>query len=289
MMKYILGGAVAAGALVATMTVASAADPYTFALVPKNTNNPFFDQALAGCQKAEKELKDAKGAAIANAEKRLHAAIDAHEKDIERHAQEATAKLLEIESSAKRKVEELKKKYEAAAGQAKHALEAEWLGAERTVKRVEEVLATNELAAAEHKLAAASKRIGAEAAQLKARAQAAYQAPSQAIARELAAGVADSREGADPSRFSSVALHWLLGLIALAAGDTTRAVAGAVARGRAVGRVPSGSQNGRSVNWGPPAHVAYRQTRSPRTSGGSPAPDTASRPAAKPEGARRPS
>ena len=33
--------------------------PYTFALVPKNTNNPFFDQALAGCKKAEAELKGA--------------------------------------------------------------------------------------------------------------------------------------------------------------------------------------------------------------------------------------
>ena len=32
---------------------------YTFALVPKNTNNPFFDQALAGCKKAEKELNGA--------------------------------------------------------------------------------------------------------------------------------------------------------------------------------------------------------------------------------------
>ena len=38
---------------------AQAAEPYTFALVPKNTNNPFFDQALAGCKKAEKELKGA--------------------------------------------------------------------------------------------------------------------------------------------------------------------------------------------------------------------------------------
>lgn len=38
---------------------ASFADPYTFAIVPKNTNNPYFDQALAGCKKAEKELKDA--------------------------------------------------------------------------------------------------------------------------------------------------------------------------------------------------------------------------------------
>ena len=29
---------------------------YTFALVPKNMNNPFFDQARDGCKKAEKEL-----------------------------------------------------------------------------------------------------------------------------------------------------------------------------------------------------------------------------------------
>ena len=59
MMKYVLTGAIAAGALMAGMATASAADPYTFALVPKNTNNPFFDQALAGCKKAEKELNGA--------------------------------------------------------------------------------------------------------------------------------------------------------------------------------------------------------------------------------------
>ncbi|HEX6111818.1 MAG TPA: sugar-binding protein, partial [Geminicoccaceae bacterium] len=35
--------------------VASAAD-YTFALVPKNVNNPFFDVARDGCKKAEEEL-----------------------------------------------------------------------------------------------------------------------------------------------------------------------------------------------------------------------------------------
>ena len=49
----------AVGALVAVSASAQAADPYTFALVPKNTNNPFFDQALAGCKKAEAELKGA--------------------------------------------------------------------------------------------------------------------------------------------------------------------------------------------------------------------------------------
>jgi ribose transport system substrate-binding protein len=32
---------------------------YTFALVPKNMNNPFFDQARDGCKKAEKELNGA--------------------------------------------------------------------------------------------------------------------------------------------------------------------------------------------------------------------------------------
>jgi ribose transport system substrate-binding protein len=59
MLKLLLSGAVALGALVAVSASAQAAEPYTFALVPKNTNNPFFDQALAGCKKAEKELKGA--------------------------------------------------------------------------------------------------------------------------------------------------------------------------------------------------------------------------------------
>jgi ribose transport system substrate-binding protein len=57
MLKSILAGAVALGAL--GLGAANAAGPYTFALVPKNTNNPFFDQALAGCKKAEKELNGA--------------------------------------------------------------------------------------------------------------------------------------------------------------------------------------------------------------------------------------
>src|SRR5580700_4392705 len=56
MLKLMLTGAVAAGALLGVSASARAADAYTFALVPKNTNNPFFDQALAGCKKAEKEL-----------------------------------------------------------------------------------------------------------------------------------------------------------------------------------------------------------------------------------------
>jgi len=54
-----LTGAVAAGALLAVSASARAADAYTFALVPKAMNNPFFDQALAGCKKAEKELAGA--------------------------------------------------------------------------------------------------------------------------------------------------------------------------------------------------------------------------------------
>ena len=57
MMKHLLTTALVAGALFAMASGANAAEKkYVFALVPKNTNNPFFDQALAGCKKAEKEL-----------------------------------------------------------------------------------------------------------------------------------------------------------------------------------------------------------------------------------------
>src|SRR6202451_2092940 len=59
MLKLLLTGAVAVGGLGAFSAATQAADPYTLALVPKNTNNPFFDQALAGCKKAEAELKGA--------------------------------------------------------------------------------------------------------------------------------------------------------------------------------------------------------------------------------------
>ena len=38
---------------------AAADKKYVFALVPKNMNNPFFDQARDGCKKAEKELNGA--------------------------------------------------------------------------------------------------------------------------------------------------------------------------------------------------------------------------------------
>src|SRR3954447_10223122 len=60
MLKYLLAATAAAGVMAAAIGGPSAADKkYTFALVPKNTNNPFFDQALAGCKKAEKELNGA--------------------------------------------------------------------------------------------------------------------------------------------------------------------------------------------------------------------------------------
>ena len=46
MLKSVVSTAVVAGALLAG--TASAQDTLTFALVPKNTNNPFFDQARDG-------------------------------------------------------------------------------------------------------------------------------------------------------------------------------------------------------------------------------------------------
>jgi ribose transport system substrate-binding protein len=52
MRKLVLSTAVALGTM---MVAASAQAEYTFALVPKNMNNPFFDQARDGCMKAESE------------------------------------------------------------------------------------------------------------------------------------------------------------------------------------------------------------------------------------------
>jgi len=59
MLRYLLTTAAIAVGLAATAGGSYAADKLTFALVPKNTNNPFFDQAMAGCKKAEKELNGA--------------------------------------------------------------------------------------------------------------------------------------------------------------------------------------------------------------------------------------
>lgn len=55
-MKGFVLGTVAAAALLAFAGDAAAQENLTFALVPKNTNNPFFDQARDGCKKAEAEL-----------------------------------------------------------------------------------------------------------------------------------------------------------------------------------------------------------------------------------------
>jgi ribose transport system substrate-binding protein len=57
MKKILLGTAIAFGAMSVAMSGAQAKD--VFALVPKNMNNPFFDQARDGCKKAEAESKGA--------------------------------------------------------------------------------------------------------------------------------------------------------------------------------------------------------------------------------------
>jgi ribose transport system substrate-binding protein len=57
MKKHLLTAAVAFAALGVAATGAQA--KYTFALVPKNLNNPFFEQAREGCKKAEAESNGA--------------------------------------------------------------------------------------------------------------------------------------------------------------------------------------------------------------------------------------
>src|SRR5256886_17471213 len=57
MKRFFLSTAIAFGAMSAAISGAQAKD--VFALVPKNMNNPFFDQARDGCKKAEAESKGA--------------------------------------------------------------------------------------------------------------------------------------------------------------------------------------------------------------------------------------
>jgi ribose transport system substrate-binding protein len=57
-MKPGLIAALAAAGLIATASGVAAKDKYTFALVPKAMNNPFFDLAHEGCMAAEKEMKN---------------------------------------------------------------------------------------------------------------------------------------------------------------------------------------------------------------------------------------
>ncbi len=57
-MKHSLIAALAAVGLIAAAGPAGAKDKYTFALVPKAMNNPFFDLAHEGCMAAEKEMKN---------------------------------------------------------------------------------------------------------------------------------------------------------------------------------------------------------------------------------------
>ena len=51
MKQYLAGAAALLLALAAAQPGAAADKKYVFALVPKNTNNPFFDQARDGCKK----------------------------------------------------------------------------------------------------------------------------------------------------------------------------------------------------------------------------------------------
>src|SRR5687767_2236041 len=58
-MKALTLGVAAAALLAMSAGAQAQAKKYTFALVPKNMNNPFFDQARDGCKKAEAESNGA--------------------------------------------------------------------------------------------------------------------------------------------------------------------------------------------------------------------------------------
>jgi len=160
-------------------------------------------EAKAAAAKAVGAAKGAATAAVGAAEKRLHDAIDAHEKEIERHALEIEQKLRGIGANAEKEVADLKAKWQHATGDMKHELEMKWLNAQHTLHRVEEVLATNELTAAQRKLMAAGKRVSAELASLKAKAQAEYdriRAKVESIHRRVTSAIAEVKAKMDAVR-----------------------------------------------------------------------------------------
>jgi len=57
MKKFLLSTAIAFGAM--SVAMSGAQGEIYLRLVPKNMNNPFFDQARDGCKKAEAESKGA--------------------------------------------------------------------------------------------------------------------------------------------------------------------------------------------------------------------------------------
>jgi ribose transport system substrate-binding protein len=59
MPKRLSVGAMALLVLMTSKTIGFASENYIFALVPRNTDSPYFDDALAGCKKAEGETKNA--------------------------------------------------------------------------------------------------------------------------------------------------------------------------------------------------------------------------------------
>lgn len=58
MLNWILLGLAALLTLTEGGVNASASERYTFALVPNNTDSPYFDKAFEGCKKAQKETGD---------------------------------------------------------------------------------------------------------------------------------------------------------------------------------------------------------------------------------------
>ncbi len=134
-----------------------------------------YNEARAAAAKAVGAAKGAADQAVTAAEKRLHDSIDSHERDIERHAQEVRAKLAQLSGDARKHIDEMKHKLQTAVGDAKHGFEHGLYVAEHAEKRIEEALATNDLAAAERKFASATRRVHASAAAIRAKAQAEYE------------------------------------------------------------------------------------------------------------------
>lgn len=131
-----------------------------------------YDKAKSKADAATGSAKHVANQALEKAQARLNDVAGDAEGLANRMASEARGALDERRQDAKKRSQQLKQKWASATGEAKDKLEAQYLRAERSAKRLEEMLGKAEVAHAQRKLSASMKKVGVQAEAAKARTRA---------------------------------------------------------------------------------------------------------------------
>jgi len=151
-------------------------------------------------EQAMTELQAAAAGQRAAAEAKLNKALDAADKMDEQLAARAKSIADKTRAQLEQRVADLKKQVDAATGKAKQELQAKYLKAQQAAKRIDEKLASLDVAAAQAKLDSAMKRVGDRAKALQADAKAKVDAAKQKyvdVKKKVDAAIADIKKQID--------------------------------------------------------------------------------------------